>query len=156
MAAIDPESLAFVGRTRQLSFLQGQLSRSLSGDGHIVLLSGEAGIGKTRLCQEYRRHVAGDRRPVVWGRCFDGDWTPPFQPWVEALDALSHQLGEERLRDLAGRDASLISRLLPVRTAEDFEANVSPLSAEEERFRLFDAVVQLLARGGDRAVRDRA
>ncbi len=146
MAAVDPGLPAFVGRSRELAIIEGQLSRSLAGDGRIVMLSGEAGIGKTRLCQEFRSLAVASAHPVVWGRCVDGDWTPPFLPWVEVLESLDRLFGRERLLALAGNDAPLVARLLPGWRSDAGDVAASPLSPEEERFRLFDAVVQLLGR----------
>lgn len=72
-----------VGREREQSLLQDKLAAARAGDGSLVLISGEAGIGKTTLaeglCQEARAHDA----VVLIGRCYDLTETPPYGPWIE-------------------------------------------------------------------------
>ena len=75
-----------LGRARELGALRGWLDDARSGHGRLVLCIGEAGIGKTRLCQELAGLAAGER--LAWGRCVDTDGAPPFWPWREVLRGL--------------------------------------------------------------------
>src|SRR5438128_768814 len=72
-----------VGRDRERGILRRLLNASLAGHGSLVLIGGEAGIGKTALaealCQEARQQGA----LVLVGRCYDLTETPPYGPWVE-------------------------------------------------------------------------
>jgi tetratricopeptide (TPR) repeat protein len=77
---------AFVGRDAEMALLEEVLDGARSGAGQLVLLSGEPGIGKSRLIQELGRHAA-PLRPVV-GRCVQAEGVPPFWPWVQVLGAL--------------------------------------------------------------------
>ena len=75
-----------LGRARELGALRGWLDDARGGHGRLVLCIGEAGIGKTRLCQELAGLADGER--VAWGRCVDTDGAPPFWPWREVLRGL--------------------------------------------------------------------
>ncbi len=83
----DSSGAALVGRDRELDALRGWLDHARAGRGRLVLCSGEAGIGKTRLAQELAAAAgaaAGDVA-VAWGRCVDTEGAPPFWPWVQVL-----------------------------------------------------------------------
>ena len=67
---------AFIGRTRELSELRGALEQSLAGRGSCFLISGEPGIGKTRLADELANHARARGVRVVWGALLAGRWSP--------------------------------------------------------------------------------
>lgn len=75
-----PRSSVLLGRARELDALRGWLDDARAGHGRLVLCTGEAGIGKTRVAQE----LAGDGA-VAWGRCVDTEGAPPFWPWRQVL-----------------------------------------------------------------------
>ena len=77
----------FVGRTSELGTLDRALDEALGGRGRAALLSGEPGIGKTRLASELAEKAAGRGAAVAWGRCVEGDSAPAFWPWTQILRA---------------------------------------------------------------------
>jgi class 3 adenylate cyclase len=142
---------AFVGRVRERAELRAALDGALAGRGGVVLLAGEAGIGKTRLADELAGEAAVRGAAVAWGRCWEGGGAPAYWPWIQILRA--------SLRDGApGAEAawpagSPLAALLRPELHPDlgnsagettegtgFEA-ADPL---DERFRLFDAVAAFL------------
>lgn len=76
---------ALLGRERELVALRGWVDDARAGRGRVVLVMGEAGVGKTRLGQELGALTDG---PVVWGRCTQTAGSPPFWPWHEVLRTL--------------------------------------------------------------------
>ena len=75
-----------VGRSRERDLIRAQLDAALDGQGGLIVLGGDAGIGKTALAEEACR-AAGDAGALVLvGRCYDGSETPPYGPWVEVLE----------------------------------------------------------------------
>src|SRR4051794_22706920 len=72
-----------VGRERELDALRAALAAAVAGDGRLVLLSGEAGVGKTALAGVVCREAAGAGVAVLAGHCYDGAETPPYGPWRE-------------------------------------------------------------------------
>ncbi len=83
---LDPGGSALIGRDAELDVLRGWLDDAVGARGRLVLVTGEAGIGKTRLAQELARHLATGT--VAWGHCVDTDGAPPFWPWRQVLRAL--------------------------------------------------------------------
>ncbi|CAA9569352.1 MAG: hypothetical protein AVDCRST_MAG88-2191 [uncultured Thermomicrobiales bacterium] len=73
-----------VGRDRELATLREHLGAALAGRGSLVLLGGEAGIGKTALAEAIGAEAAGRGALVLVGRCYDLTETPPYGPWTEA------------------------------------------------------------------------
>ncbi len=72
------------GRKRELEELTGMWQRTLSGDGQVVLIEGEAGMGKTRLVGELGTHVMSDRAFILLGECYAEGGTP-FAPFAEIV-----------------------------------------------------------------------
>ena len=135
----------FVGRERELQTLHAALESTLNGSGRVVLLSGEAGIGKTSTCQAFAASAARARATVFWGRCFEGDWSPPYAPWVESLDAHIRSFSPEALRATLGMGAPALAAILPgIRHLLPETPSPASLAPDEERFRLYDAAVQFL------------
>jgi hypothetical protein len=83
-----PQSpLAFVGRTREMGEMLGAIDDS-SGAGSVFLISGAAGIGKTRLVAEVARAAEFSGCRVLWGRCREGVGIPACWPWIQVLRVL--------------------------------------------------------------------
>jgi predicted ATPase len=75
-----------VGRSRERGLVQAQLNAALHGNGGLVILSGEAGIGKTTLAVDACREASQNGALVLTGHCYDGAITPPYGPWVDLLE----------------------------------------------------------------------
>ena len=102
--------MAFVGRARALSRLLGVAEEAMGGRTRLVLVSGEAGIGKTTLVGEF---AARTPLRVGWGTCADAERTPAFWPWTMALRSLLAVLAPTEVADLTGTDTDELARLLP-------------------------------------------
>lgn len=88
-----------VGREREIKFLQESLKEAVHGRGTLVLIAGEAGIGKTRLADEFRKIAVEDGSRVMLGRCVPGA-AVPYLPFQDAFEhyydtklAMTKQLG---------------------------------------------------------------
>jgi DNA-binding CsgD family transcriptional regulator len=75
-----------VGRDRELGLLRDALARAQQGRGSLVLVSGEAGIGKTTLVQAIAAEARAAGSLVLIGQAFDLSATPPYGPWLELAD----------------------------------------------------------------------
>lgn len=141
-------SPVFVGRAEELASLTEALGRAASGDPQALLIGGEAGVGKTRLVEQFV--TAAERRDAVVavGSCVEiGADGLPFAPFPTALRALRRALPEEMAAAVAGQEGEL-ARLLP----ELGEAH-RDATDEHSTARLFELTVRLLERiSADRAV----
>jgi transcriptional regulator with AAA-type ATPase domain/tetratricopeptide (TPR) repeat protein len=79
---------AFVGRHHELELLSSRLESAIRGRGQIVGISGEAGIGKSRLLFEFRESLAGRRVTYVEGQCRSYGPAIPYLPVLDVLRAL--------------------------------------------------------------------
>src|SRR4051794_1799079 len=83
MALLPPHPPPLVGRERELALVRDHVTASVSGRGSLVLIGGEAGIGKTALAEATCREAAERGALVLVGRCYDLTETPAYGPWVE-------------------------------------------------------------------------
>lgn len=111
-------ALRFVGREAELRTIAAALDGARDGSGGLILLSGEAGIGKTRLAEAVSEYAHKRGLTVGWGRAWESAGAPAYWPWI--------QLG----RLLAPQLASLLYGA----------------SSSEERFALFEEAVSMLLR----------
>ena len=77
-----PSHNTFVGRDRELAELRAGLDDVGAGQGRLFLLSGEPGIGKTRLAEEISTDASARGMRVVWGRCWEGGGAPAYWPII--------------------------------------------------------------------------
>ena len=88
-----------VGRDAELAALRADLERAAAGRGSLVLISGEAGIGKTALAEAATDLARSTSLTVAWGRCLEDTGTPPYWPWSQVERALGIELGPPRSAD---------------------------------------------------------
>jgi DNA-binding CsgD family transcriptional regulator len=72
-----------VGRARELAALYERLTAALAGAGGLVLIGGEAGIGKTALARALAGEAAAQGALALVGRCYELVETAPYEPWIE-------------------------------------------------------------------------
>jgi tetratricopeptide (TPR) repeat protein len=136
-----------VGREAQLAAFEATLAGVSAGRGRVVLVTGEPGIGKTRLAEEVARRAAGGGAGVAWGRCAEEPGAPPFWPWVQVLRGLLGGWPHERLRDALGAFGPELAELLPELAEVVAPAPAAPvLDVEAVRFRRCRAVIDVLRR----------
>ena len=84
----------FVGRARELVRAESLLLDALAGHGRLVLCTGEAGIGKTRLAEELAASAVDHGAVVVWARATDPGSSPPYGLWRLVVDELVNRSSE--------------------------------------------------------------
>ncbi len=142
-----PAAGIFVGRERELSLLQEALADARSGHGRLVLLSGEAGIGKSRLADELASRATDVGAHVLWGRCWEAGGAPAFWPWVQALRSWVRGREPRTLREELGAGAADVAQLLPeLRDVFPDLPEPTALDSDDARFRLFDSTSAFLRR----------
>ncbi|MFI6418547.1 AAA family ATPase [Streptomyces sp. NPDC050842] len=151
LGAVETRSVSpvFVGRAGELTALTEALSRATAGEPQALLVGGEAGVGKTRLIEEFL-DTACDRGAVVAvGGCVElGADGLPFAPFATALRSLRRKLPDELTAAADGQEGEL-ARLLP----ELGDPGSHEPSDEDSTARLFELTVRLLERlAADRTV----
>jgi DNA-binding SARP family transcriptional activator len=136
--------IPLIGRDREMARVHAVLTEAVSGQGRVVALVGEAGVGKTRLVAELAAEVHKVGGRVLIGRCHESEQILPFGPWVDAL-ATGRVLANETWREtlpLAMRRE--LGRLLPELEPGDGESAAPP-----DYVKLFEAVALFLGHVGD-------
>jgi hypothetical protein len=142
-----PESVvtgtAFVGRQSELAALQRGLEEALAGRSSLFLVTGEAGMGKSRLVEEVTSVARSQGMRVLTGRCWEAVEAPAYWPWIQVLRQLCADLDTSELRASA-QGAQEIAQLVP-QVAE--RLGVTPTmnpASKEFRFGCFDSVASFL------------
>jgi DNA-binding SARP family transcriptional activator/tetratricopeptide (TPR) repeat protein len=145
-AAVPPPATGvFVGRERELAELLAGLEGALSGRGRLFLISGEPGIGKSRLVDELANRAGLRGAQLLVGRSWEAGGAPAFWPWIQALRTLVRERDPERLRSELAAGAPDLAQLLPeLRELLPGLPEPPSLDSEGARFRLFDAVASFL------------
>lgn len=139
--------LAIVGREPELARLLSEYEASTRGGGRIVFLSGDSGIGKTRVAREFAARVGLRGGLVCWGDARTGDGGES-RPWSQIVRALAD--GSLCPSWMSVSDARYLARLVPEMAPTPAEAGGPSMESEHGQFYLFDAVSRLIAGAADR------
>jgi DNA-binding SARP family transcriptional activator/tetratricopeptide (TPR) repeat protein/KaiC/GvpD/RAD55 family RecA-like ATPase len=161
-AAMEPSSVAlptvtsqmiegaFVGREEFLERLRMRWTESRAGQTRLVLLVGEAGVGKTRLAAEFAEEVHAGGGMVLYGRA-DEEALLPHQPFAEALRQLITR-GDPVLTAAAEHDREVLWRLLPDLAPPAHALDTTSHGEDDAlRYRLFETVTALLCAASRRS-----
>src|SRR4026207_1162397 len=91
-----------VGRAHEWGYLTQALAAARQGHGSLVLLAGEAGVGKSRLAREARRQASDAGFDLLIGQCFEDDSGFAFAPLIDALRSWLAPLPTVTLSSLLG------------------------------------------------------
>ncbi|MEU5473722.1 helix-turn-helix transcriptional regulator [Streptomyces lydicus] len=145
LSSVETRSVSpvFVGRAAELAALGEALARiAATGEPQALLIGGEAGVGKTRLIEEFAEAARARGALVALGGCIEiGSEGLPFAPFSAILHTLNWHLRDELAAAVAGQEGEL-SRILP-------ELGETPGDAHDEeigRARLFELTARLLER----------
>ena len=133
----------FVGREPELGTLLAAWASAAAGTPQLLLVTGEAGIGKSRLARETLRRIEAAGGWLIEARCFEAERSLFLQPMADAIRSLAVGLAPDRLRVLFDDGAGPISQLVP-EVGRILRPTYDPGPPEIERRRTFDAVVDLL------------
>jgi len=123
-----------IGRDEVLAVLRASFDQAEAGRGRLVLVGGEAGIGKTAVATAAAERAAAAGALVLWGRCSEAEGAPAFWPWAQVVRAAA---------EAGAQPPGAVEALGWAPSAEP--ADVSGVAASRTRFRLFDATAGFLA-----------
>ena len=131
-----------IGRENQLTVLEDALLSANRGQGQIVLLAGEAGLGKTRLATELQARAAKIGMTVIWGGCSEADIALPYLPFLESIGNFIASSDLAALRAELGPIRRELAHMFPQLDPEI--ASGEGGDASQSKLRLFEAVLALL------------
>jgi predicted ATPase len=129
--------VALVGRDRPAGVLRAEIGRTLESHGGLVLVTGDAGIGKTALVTEAVEHAVGRGALVATGTCWDRAGAAGYWPWVQVVRGLRRGMEAEEFAAAAAAAGGEVALLLG-------EAGTWRPPAGDDGFGLSDAVTTLL------------
>lgn len=144
----------FIGRTTDLAILHQLIEQAKGGRGHVALISGEAGIGKSRLVAEAKTYAATHHFLLLQGNCFPADLSCPYAPLLDLLRTYAASIltapitsdGAPFPRELS----PLLPDLVPLPPDQPLASSPDP---EQEKRRLFAALAQFfIGQAGKQAV----
>lgn len=140
-----PRGPPLVNRSKEMQRLSRALLELRQGHGGCLMLTGEAGIGKSRLAWELSVQAAQRGVLFIEGHAVEIHGPPPLVPWIEILRRLRSTLPPALLRQLLTPYSSVLVRFIPdLPSWIDQPVPASSPPSEFERFQLFDAVTQIL------------
>jgi predicted ATPase len=102
-----------VGRRAELQELSAALTAARVGQSSLILLGGDAGIGKTRLAEAIVEEANEQGTTVLWGSAWEGGGAPAYWPWVQAIRELVRIRPPEEVIEDLGSGASYVAQIAP-------------------------------------------
>ena len=145
---VAAREIQLIDRVEEMRLLREAVDRAVRGEGGVVFLCGEAGIGKTRLTRELRAYARLRGMHVLYGRCpalFRMDGVPPYVLWNEVIKDYLEACSPEQLYRVVGFYPAEVAKLVPeLRQKLGAMPQSFPISPEMEQNRLFEAVTQFI------------
>jgi DNA-binding CsgD family transcriptional regulator len=139
-------SPTFIGRATQLEVLEQWFAQATCGKSQIVLITGEAGIGKSRLATEAHRRAEQLGWQTVQGGCFEPDRLFPYAPLIDLLRTGLNRLPVSEVTSLLGPLAAEVVKLLPELAPVLSDCQPTPrLDSEAEKRRLFEMLAHFFS-----------
>jgi DNA-binding CsgD family transcriptional regulator/tetratricopeptide (TPR) repeat protein len=141
----------FIGREQELASLESLLARAEAGEGSFALLSGESGVGKSRLVAELSARARSRAVTVLVGECLElAEGELPYAPLIGALRSLLSERSTEVVQALLVSPHGELDRLLPelARTAPSEE---QPSAGAGAQARLFEQLLSVISAAARRA-----
>jgi len=136
-------SSRFVGRDKEMGLLKSSYERARNGEGKVILVTGNAGIGKSRLLREFKVFTQFRR-----GHCFSGyahkDKTQPLEPFYDIFRELINYIGDGSGNKLS---LAILFKMFPDLINGHLKKNLPklvPLEPKQEKLRTFDALSDLI------------
>ncbi|MBI1743484.1 tetratricopeptide repeat protein [Candidatus Acetothermia bacterium] len=144
--ALSSSSIAFVGREAELQQLTQHLTRATQGQGRCVLISGEAGVGKTRLIHELltpMRERLNSHIHIFQGRGHELGVSQAYHLWAETVRDASEKLGRETLKVIPALWLAEVAKLVPeVKQQMPELPENPPLPPQQEQLRFYEGLTQ--------------
>jgi tetratricopeptide (TPR) repeat protein len=145
---IASKEVPLVDRAEEMNVLKEAVYRAVHGEGGLIFVHGEAGIGKTRLIRELRAYAQSRGVQVLHGRCpalFRMNGVPPYVIWKEVIKDYLETCTPEQLYRAIGYYPAEVVKLVPELVQKlRIIPQSFPISPDQEQNRLFEAVTQFI------------
>ncbi|MEA2655324.1 MAG: hypothetical protein QOI23_689, partial [Chloroflexota bacterium] len=131
---------ALVGRDAEMSLLEDAMLATLRGDGGVVIVGGEAGMGKTRLVTDLVTRARRRGCVVVSGVCSEAELSLPYLPFLEAIGNYLAREDLQALRERLGAACDDLAQLFPQMGRPQPPGG----DAQQAKLRLFESILMLL------------
>jgi class 3 adenylate cyclase/tetratricopeptide (TPR) repeat protein len=150
----------FVGRDRELELLLDGFERVKEGRGQAFSIMAEAGIGKSRLLYEFRKAVANEDVTFLEGKSLSYSKSVPYHPVIDVLksnfdvrendsDSEIREKVQKGLKILGADEVSKLPYLLELFSVKDSGTDKIPMSSEEKKAQITEAVKGITVRGSE-------
>ncbi len=135
----------FVGRNSELKKLQSAFNSAISGNGALIMVTGEPGIGKTALCERLATYATLRGGQTLVGHCYEeGSLSLPYLAFIEAMRSYVLSRNVKDLKEELGTGAADVARIVS-EIRERLKVKLRPRKdPEEDRYRLMQAVTSFL------------
>lgn len=148
----------FVGRDREIELLLDGLDRCKTGRGQAISIVADAGMGKSRILYEFRKAVANENVTFLEGTCLSFSRAIVYHPIIDILKAnfdIRHgdsglqiiNKVKSGLKELRTDQTATLPYLLDLLSVKDGVAESVPLSPEAKKYRIFEALKQIVLNG---------
>ncbi len=137
--------LPLVDRVNELGTLKVMLERATRGEGNLVFVAGEAGVGKTRIADELVALAREKHVTTLSGRCSRREGKIPYAPWIEQIREFVRNNPSQLLFKVVGNFGAEVAKLVP-----EITSSIGPVSGissglvDQDRLRFIDAISQLV------------
>ena len=149
-----------VGRERELELLLNGFERAKGGRGQALSVTAEAGVGKSRLLYEFRKAVANEDVTFLEGKCLSYSSGVAFHPVIDLLKSnfdVGEEDGDSEIREkfkrglkiFGAEEVSTLPYLLELFSVKDSGIDKIPMSPEEKKYRITEAVKGITIRGSE-------
>ena len=137
----------FVGRGDECRAIGRLLDLAKGGQGGILVISGEAGLGKTRLAEEMMADAERKGFNTFTGHCYEVEGALSYMPFVEIFESIAQALPENDLRSVLGDAAPELAKLVPdIRRLLPDTPAPAQLAFQQERHFLFNRIAEFIDR----------
>ena len=150
----------FVGRERELELILDSFEKAKAGRGQAISIMSEAGVGKSRLLYEFRKAVANEDVTFLEGKCLSYSRGISYHPIIDILKSnfdIQEADGDSEIREKVKRgltilgvdETSTLPYLLELLSVKDSGIDQIPMSSEERKVRIIDALNRIVLKGSE-------
>jgi tRNA A-37 threonylcarbamoyl transferase component Bud32 len=146
-AGFAGERMPFVGRKNEWTKILEALTQTAFGQGKLIMIGGEPGVGKTRLTEEIMVEAIQKGFLCLLGRCYEMQSGQPYMPFVEIVESAARTIDPEALLQAFGEAAPEVAKMAPeIRRKFPHIPEPIELPPEQEQRYTFNSIAEFIER----------